>query len=126
MTDAALSGGDLAVGRIDKSLPANAGQGRVNPMRTRTSARKFHEHRLVSRDVAAHLVRLAFPSPSDHARSNDAARALGCSPDTVLRILGKHTDAKFSLLWPVMAIVVARHGIAALEAVESQFIRSRP
>lgn len=83
----------------------------------RTSARKFREHRLISRDVAARALLAAFPARSEHETVNRAALVLQTSPDTVRRILRKETDAKWSLLWPILAIGLASKGIDALEAI---------
>lgn len=83
----------------------------------RSSARTFREHRLISRDVAARAVLTAFPSRSEHETVNRAAAVLQTSPDTIRRILRKETDAKWSLVWPILAMGLAARGIDALEAM---------
>ena len=74
-------------------------------------------HQMVSRDVAARALWAAFPSRSEHELCNRAASVLGTSPDTVKRILRRETDAKLSLVWPILAMGLAAKGIDALEAI---------
>lgn len=81
------------------------------------SARKFREHRLISREVASRALWAAFPSKSENDLCNRAASVLGVSPDTVRRILRKETDAKLSLIWPILAMGLAARGIDAIEAI---------
>ena len=82
-----------------------------------TSATFARQHRLVSREVAARALWAAFGPGSERAVITRAASVLDTSPDTVRRILRKETDAKLSLVWPILAMGLAARGIDALEAI---------
>ena len=72
---------------------------------------------MVSRDVAADALWRVFPSPSEHALIQTAAPVLGTSPDTIRRILRKETDAKLSLVLPILVMDAAARGIDLIEAI---------
>lgn len=81
------------------------------------SGTKVRRHQLISREIAARALWSAFPSRSEHELCNTAAAVLGTSPNTVRRILRKETDAKLSLIWPILAMGLAARGIDAIEAI---------
>ena len=87
-------------------------------MQCRKSARtEANKQRHVSRDVAARALWAAFPARSENELCNRAAAVLDTSPDTIRRILRKETDARWSVLWPIIAMGFAAKGINALEYI---------
>jgi len=87
------------------------------PTRPFISGRKLRQARLVSRDIAAKALRSAFPAPSDNQVCERAAAVLDTSPQTIRRILNKETDARWSLIWPVLMMALAAKGIDALDLI---------
>ena len=86
-------------------------------MQPRISATFFRRHQMVSRDVAAAALWAAFrPCRSENELCERAAAVLDTSPDTIRRILRRETDAKLSLVWPILAMGLAAKGIDAIEA----------
>lgn len=86
-------------------------------MTTGISAKFVADHRRVSREVAARALWAAFPARSEHELCTRAAAVLDTSPDTIRRILRRETDARWSLLWPILAMGLAARGIDAVEAM---------
>lgn len=79
------------------------------------SGRKYAAYRRRSRKLAADCLKAAFPSRSENELCQVAAPVLGVSENTVRRILREETDARFSLIWPLLAMGAASTVIATLE-----------
>lgn len=71
-----------------------------------------------ARRIAADVIRAEFPARSEHEMCITAARFLKTSPDTVRRILREETDAKWSLILPLLSLHYARKGIDLLGHLE--------
>lgn len=82
------------------------------------SGRKISEKRRASRDVAASLLENAFPADSENERCRVAAAVLGVSENTVRRILQRETDAKFSVIWPLLLLAAPSAFISQMETNE--------
>lgn len=85
---------------------------------TSITGRIAAQHQKVSRDLAARALWSAFPSRSENELCERAALVLGASPNTIRRILRKETDAKLSLVWPILAVGLAAKGFDIAEAIE--------
>ena len=72
---------------------------------------------LVSRKIAAQALWAAFPHATERQVCMQAARVLGRSPDTYWRILRQKTDAKLSVIGPVLVIAAAARGIDLIETL---------
>lgn len=81
------------------------------------SGRECRQHRLVSREFAAEMLWAAFPSNSENELCEKAARVIDTSPNTIRRILRKETDAKLSIVFPIIAMGLASRGIDLWEAL---------
>ena len=86
-------------------------------MRPSITGRFAIREKLISRDVAARALWAAFPSRSEHELCNRAASVLDTSPNTIRRILRRETDAKLSLIWPILAMAGAGRIIDGLERI---------
>ena len=81
------------------------------------TGKKAWHLRTISRDVAARALWRVFPSASENELVTKAASVLGASPNTVRRILRKETDAKLSLVLPILVMDAAARGIDLIEAI---------
>lgn len=102
--------------RIEDGLSVAWGNAATGPARKSAEIARFPKARLpvTVEDFGAacsRLVRLTFPGPSQHAMACDAARHLGCSPDTIERILSRSTaHPDLRLMFACLAIYQSRTG----------------
>lgn len=73
-------------------------------------------HGNIPADVLSRCLWGLFPERSEWACACRAASWLGCSPETVVRMLRRETDARWSLAAPIVGAALA-HGLVTTREV---------